>query len=138
MLTQHMLYFWKAEGSRMSNMTFPCVNTIQLGRSPFNSSPQCKKSSLRHHFRRNSWKLGSQKLLAKANFWFASKFNFSPLWPTSNNQKKTKKGPIWAKNGKKRTAGNFGTTHIDPKSKNNCTLFLQFFKKFHHFRDMAV
>ena len=41
--TQHMLYFWKAECSRMSNMTFPCVNTIQLGRSPFNSSPQCKK-----------------------------------------------------------------------------------------------
>ena len=57
-----MLYFWKAEGSRMSNMTFPCVNTIQLGPSPFNSSPQCKKSSLRHHFRRNSWKLGSQNL----------------------------------------------------------------------------
>ena len=28
----------------MSNMTFPCVNTIQLGRSPFNSSPQCKKA----------------------------------------------------------------------------------------------
>ena len=24
-------------------MTFPCVNTIQLGPSPFNSSPQCKK-----------------------------------------------------------------------------------------------
>ena len=26
-----MLYFLKAGGSRMSNMTFPCVNPIQLG-----------------------------------------------------------------------------------------------------------
>ena len=39
--TQHMLYLWKAEWL------------------PFNSSPQCKKSSLRHHFRQNFWKLGS-------------------------------------------------------------------------------
>ena len=30
--------------SRMSNMTFLCVNSIQLGPSPFNSSPQCKKA----------------------------------------------------------------------------------------------
>ena len=28
----------------MSNMTFPCVNTIQLGPSPFKSSPQCKNA----------------------------------------------------------------------------------------------
>ena len=28
----------------MSNMTFSCVNPIQLGASPFNSSPQCKKN----------------------------------------------------------------------------------------------
>ena len=28
----------------MSNMTFQCVNTIQLVPSPFNSSPQCKKA----------------------------------------------------------------------------------------------
>ena len=97
-----MLYFWKAECSRMSNMTFPCVNTIQLGPSPFNSSPQCKKSSLRYHFSRNSRKLGSQKLLAKAFFFL----------------------PIWAKNGQKRTAENFRTTYLDPKSKSkNCTLF---------------
>jgi len=27
----------------MSNMTFPCVNSIQFGPGPFNSSPQCKK-----------------------------------------------------------------------------------------------
>ena len=38
----------------MSNMTFTRVNPIQLGPSPFNSSPQCNTSSLRHHFRRNS------------------------------------------------------------------------------------
>ena len=36
---------------------------------PFNSSPQCKKSSLRHHFRRNSWKLGLHK--AHAHFLFS-------------------------------------------------------------------
>ena len=47
-------------------MTFPCVNAIQLGPSLFNSSPQRKKSSLRHHIKRNSWKLASQKLLAQA------------------------------------------------------------------------
>ena len=35
-------------------MVFPCVNPIQLGPSSFNSFPQCKKSSLCHHFRRNS------------------------------------------------------------------------------------
>ena len=39
-----MLYSLKAWGSRISNMTFPCVNPIQLGHSPFNSSPQCKKA----------------------------------------------------------------------------------------------
>ena len=33
-----MLCFWKAEDSRMTNVTFPCVNTIQLGPSLFNSS----------------------------------------------------------------------------------------------------
>ena len=69
-----MLYFLKAECSMMSNMTFPCVNVIQLGRSPFNSSPQCKKSSLRYHFSRNSWKFGSQKLLPHGHFWWGSKF----------------------------------------------------------------
>ena len=41
----------------------------------------------------------------------------------------TKNGPIWAKNGKKRTAENFGTTYLDPKSKNNCTLFSSIFQK---------
>ena len=74
-----MLYFWKAECSRMSNMTFPCVNTIQLGPSPFNSSPQCKKSSLRYHFSRNSWKFGSQKLLPHGHFWWGSRFSFFSL-----------------------------------------------------------
>ena len=63
----------------MSNMTFPCVNAIQLGPSPFNSSPQCKKSSLRYHFSRNSWKLGSQKLLPHGHFWWGSKFFFFSL-----------------------------------------------------------
>ena len=41
-----MLYSLKAWGSRISNMTFPCVNPIQLGPSPFNSSPHCKKKAL--------------------------------------------------------------------------------------------
>ena len=73
-----MLYFWKAECSRMSNMSFPCVNVIQLGRSPFNSSPQCKKSSLRYHFSRNSWKFGSQKLLHQGHLWWRGNFFSSP------------------------------------------------------------
>ena len=55
---------------------------IQFGPSPFNSAPQCKKSSLRHHFRRNSWKLGSQKLLFHTQFWWNSKFSFSPFFTT--------------------------------------------------------
>ena len=54
-------------------------NTCKKSPSPFNLSPQWKKSSLRHHFRQNSWKLGLKKLLSKAHFWFASKFSFSPV-----------------------------------------------------------
>ena len=51
---QHMLYLWKAEGSRMSN------NNV-------------KKNSLLHNFRRNSWKLGSLKLLLHVHFWAPGK-----------------------------------------------------------------
>ena len=75
--TQHMLYFWKVEGSRMSNMTFPCVNTIHLGRSPFSLSPQCQKSSLCYYFMRNSWKLGSHNLPVHTHFWCTCTFSFS-------------------------------------------------------------
>ena len=125
----------------MSNMTFPCVKAIHLGPSPFNSAPQCKKSSLRHHFSRNSWKLGSQMLHVHAHFWCTCKFSFFPVFPfsqsflfpslpgaylgktlplcpTTNTQKMTKNRPIKAKNGQKRTAENFVTTYLDPKSKN--------------------
>ena len=35
----------------MSNRTFPCVNTIQLGPSPFNSSPQCKNKLFMSSFK---------------------------------------------------------------------------------------
>ena len=115
--------FLKSWGFKDVKYDIPCVNTIQLGPSPFNSAPQCKTSSLRHHFRQNSWKLG---------FWWNIKFTFyqslplpgaylgknGPLWPTSNTQKITKNGPIWAKNGKKRTA------------ENNCTLFSSIFQNF--------
>ena len=55
------------------------VSDAQLGPSSFNSSPQCKKSSLRYHFSRNSWKLGSQKLLPHGHFWWGSKFFFFSL-----------------------------------------------------------
>ena len=47
---------------------------VSFGHSPFNSSPQCKISSLRYHFSQNSWKLGSQKLLHQGHFWWRSKF----------------------------------------------------------------
>ena len=77
-----MLCFWKASGSRMTNMTFPSINPIQLVPRPFNSSPQCKKSSLRHHFRRNSWKLGSQNLHVHGHFWCTCKFSFFPVFTT--------------------------------------------------------
>ena len=40
---------------------------------------------------------------------------------TSNTQKTAENGRIWAKNGKKCTVENCGTTY--PKSKNNCSLF---------------
>ena len=43
----------------MSNMTFLCVNTIQLG-------PQCKNCFLRHHFRRKS---GSQRATSSFLMW---------------------------------------------------------------------
>ena len=94
--------FWKAWGPRTPNMTFPCVNPIQLGPSPFNS--QCKKSSLHHHFRRNSRKLGSQKLQAEAHFWCTSRCSCFPLLTSpggifgqkceaSNTQKNDRKWP---------------------------------------------
>ena len=56
---------------------------------PFNSAAahstrphNAKRSSLRHHFRRNSWKLGSQNLQVHAHFWCTCKFSFSPVFFT--------------------------------------------------------
>ena len=65
---------FKSWGFKDVKYDIPMCQSYSTRPSPFNSSPQCKKSSLRHHFRRNSWKLGSQKLLAQAHFWCASKF----------------------------------------------------------------
>ena len=78
-----------------------------------------------------------------AHFWCNSKFfphslplpgaylgKNVTLCDTSNTEKMTKNGPIWAKNGQKRTAENFGTSYLDPKSKNNCTLFSSIFQYF--------
>ena len=87
--------------SKSLGMEFLYSNVIQLGRSPFNSSPQCKKSSLRYHFSRNSGKLGSQKLLHKGHFWWRSNFfsfslpsgpmgMFEPNSHTSNTHKHPK------------------------------------------------
>ena len=91
--------FWKAGGSRM---TFPCVNPIQLGPSPFNSSPQCKKSSLRHHFKipenwvhKSSWKTLWWQLLPVSS---SARGIFGPKSPASNTQKIPNNGRIWAKN----------------------------------------
>ena len=91
-----MLYFWKAGGSRMSHMTFPCVNPIQLGPSPFNSTAQCQKSSLRHHFRQNSYYI---------HYYYSFMAAYEP------------------KMAKKCTVENCGTTYLLLKSKNNCSLF---------------
>ena len=53
---------------------------------PFNSAPahstrphNAKKSSLRYHFSRNSWKFGSQKLLHQGHFWWRGNFFFFSL-----------------------------------------------------------
>ena len=53
---------------------------------PFNSAPahsthphNAKKSSLRYHFSRNSWKFGSQKLLPHDHFWWGSRFSYFSL-----------------------------------------------------------
>ena len=48
-----------------------------------------------------------------------------PLTP----KKWPKTDPYEPKMAKKRTAENFGTTYINPKSKNSCTLFSSIFQK---------
>ena len=126
-----MLYFWKAECSRMSNMPFPCVNTIQLGPSPFNSSLQCKKSSLCHHFRRNSW-IGWKKVTCTCSFLhviflFLVSTSPGPYFgqksPPQSPLPSPKNGRVLAKNGKKFSVENCGTIYLYPKSKKNCSLF---------------
>ena len=87
---------------------------------PFNSAPahstrphNAKKSSLRHHFRRNSWKFGSQKLHVHAHFWCTCIFPIlyhsqghirakmwhyvTPLTPKKNDQKRTHMSQKWQK-----------------------------------------
>ena len=100
----------------MSNMTFPCVNTIHLGRSPFSLSPQCQKSSLCYHFMRNSWKLGSQNLPVHTHFLMYMYIFFLlvlitpraylgkivPLCAASNTQKWPRADPYRPKLAKKR------------------------------------
>ena len=61
------------------------VQGCQIGHShstrpqPIQLVPTVQKSSLRYHFSRNSWKLGSQKLLPQGHFWWGSKFFFFSL-----------------------------------------------------------
>ena len=56
-------------------MSIP-FNSAPGASCPFNLYPQCKKSSLCHHFRGNSWKLGSQKLVPQAHVLCGSKIIF--------------------------------------------------------------
>ena len=49
---------------------------------PIQLVPTMQKSSLRHHFRRNSWKLGSQNLHVHGHFWCTCKFSFFPVFTT--------------------------------------------------------
>ena len=74
----------------MSNMTFPCVNTIQLGRSPFNSSPQCKKKLLTSSFQAKFLKIRFTKVAGTSSFFMCQQIFFFP----SVNQSQ---GHIWAK-----------------------------------------
>ena len=133
----------------MSNMTFPCVNTIQLGPSPFNSSPQCKKSSLCHHFKRNSW-IGWKKVTCTCSFlhviflflvstspgpYFGQKVPHSLPSNTQKMPKMAEYGPKMAKNGLWKIAV---TLTFTINRKIIAGYFLQLFTYSDRFRDMAV
>ena len=82
--------YWKAECSRMSNMTFPCVNAIQLGPSPFNSSPQCKKKLFTLSFQPKFLKIRFTKVAASRSFLMRQQIFFFLL-------AKWSQGHVWAK-----------------------------------------
>ena len=76
-----MLYFWNAWCSRIQ-YDIPICQSHSTQPQPIQRVPTMQKSSLRHHFRRNSWKLDSQNLQAQAHFWCACKFSFFPVFFT--------------------------------------------------------
>merc|ERR1711994_561156 len=78
-----MLYFWKAEGSGMSNMTFPCVNTIQL-------VPTMQKKLFTSSFQAKFLKIRFTKFAGRSSFLVCLQIFFFP----SVNQSQ---GHIWAK-----------------------------------------
>ena len=57
-------------------MTFPCVNAIQLGPSPFNSSPQCKKKLFTLSFQPKFLKIWFTKVAASWSFLMMQQFFF--------------------------------------------------------------
>ena len=78
-----MLYFWKAEGSRMSNMTFPCVNTIQV-------VPTMQKKLFTSSFQAKFLKIRFLKVACTWSFLMYMQIFFSPSLYHSY-------GHIWAK-----------------------------------------
>ena len=71
-------------------MTFPCVNAIQLGPSPFNSSPQCKKKLFTSSFQAKFLKIRFTKVAGTSSFLMCQQIFFFPSLYHSH-------GHIWAK-----------------------------------------
>ena len=90
---------------------------------PFNSAPA-------HSTRPHNAKKALYVIISFFPAFTTPRGIFGQKCESSNTQKMTENGPIWAKNGQKRTSENFGTTYLDPKSKNNCTLFSSIFQNF--------
>ena len=97
-------------------MTFPCVNTIHLGRRPFSLSPPCQKKLFTLSFHAKFLKIRFAQLTCTYTFLMYMYIFFLlvlitpraylgkivPLCAASNTQKMTKSGPIQAEIGKKR------------------------------------
>ena len=111
--------FLKSWGFKDVKFDIPMCQSHSTRPQPIQLVPTMQKSSLCHHFRQNSWKFGSQKLLTKAHFWLVVNFLFPQCKPvpgaylsknvtlcdTPNTPKMTGNGRIWAKNGKKTHCG---------------------------------
>ena len=63
----NVCYIFKSWGFKDVKYEIPMCQSHSTRHQPIQLVPTIQKSSLRRHFRQNSWKLGSQKLLAQAH-----------------------------------------------------------------------